>query len=92
MTSSFEARITVARTERAQAIFDSISTDEKFYPENPTRTRMRLAGDIIIEIESGQISHMRANLNSTLRLVLACHEAIGSAGEQGRAGAGTPGA
>ena len=40
MTSSFNAKIEVDAKEKSQAIFDSINTDNEFYPENPTKTEM----------------------------------------------------
>ena len=40
MTLSFSAKIEVDAREKSKAIFDSINTDNKFYPENPTKTEM----------------------------------------------------
>ena len=37
MTSNFEAKITVDAGEKTKAIFDSVHTDNKFYPENPKK-------------------------------------------------------
>lgn len=79
MTSSFEARITVDARQNTAAIFDSISTDNKFYPDNPTETVISLDGHITIEIKSGHIPQLRANLNSTLRLIQGSHDSIESA-------------
>ena len=78
MTSSFSARITVDAGENTKAIFDSVRADNAFYPENPTKTAVSFDGLLHIGIESGQIPHLRANLNSTLRLVQGCHDAIES--------------
>lgn len=79
MTSSFSAEIIVDAGERTSAIFDSINIDNEFYPENPTNTTMSLDGKIVINLESDQIPHLRASLNSTLRLVQASFDIIGSA-------------
>ncbi len=77
MTSSFRARITIDAKENTGAIFDSLNTDNRFHPEDSANTMS--GGDAIsIDIESGQISHLRANLNSILRLVQAGHDAIES--------------
>lgn len=78
MTSKFNAKITVDAKENTKAIFDSINTDNEFYPENPTRTKMSFDGNISIDIESEQITRLRANLNSTLRLIQASHNVIES--------------
>jgi len=78
MTSNFSSKITVDAKEKTRAIFDSISPDNEFYPENPTKTNMKLQEKIVISIESEQISHLRANLNSTLRLIQASYETIES--------------
>jgi KEOPS complex subunit Pcc1 len=78
MTSNFSSKITVDAKEKTRAIFDSINTDNEFYPENPTKTSMKLQEKIVISIESEHISHLRANLNSTLRLIQASYDAIES--------------
>jgi KEOPS complex subunit Pcc1 len=39
---------------------------------------MKLQEKIVISIESEHISHLRANLNSTLRLIQASYDAIES--------------
>lgn len=79
MTSSFNARIAVSAGDRNKAIFESINTDNQFYPEHSTRTVMSLSDVVVAEIESDQISHLRANLNSLLRLIRASYDSIESA-------------
>ncbi len=78
MTSNFSAKIIVDAKEKTKAIFDSINTDNKFYPENPTNTNMKLKDKIIMSIESDHIPHLRANLNSSLRLIQASYDTIES--------------
>jgi len=78
MMSNFSSKITVDAKEKTRAIFDSINIDNEFYPENPTKTSIKLQEKIVISIESEQISHLRANLNSTLRLIQASYDAIES--------------
>ncbi|MCH8834304.1 MAG: CTAG/PCC1 family protein [Thaumarchaeota archaeon] len=78
MTLNFNAKITVDAKEKTKSIFESINTDNKFYPENPTKTKISLQDFILISIESKQLSHLRANLNSTLRLVQASYDSIES--------------
>ncbi len=78
MASNFNVKIIVNADEKTKAIFDSINTDNEYYPENPTKTMMSYDENISIDIESDQIPHIRANLNSTLRLIQACHDSIES--------------
>ena len=78
MTLNFNAKIIVDAKEKTKAIFDSLDTDNKFYPENPTKTKLDFDKDITILIESNQIPHLRANLNSTLRLIQTSYDAIES--------------
>ncbi len=76
MTLNFSANIEFSSGKVTKAIFDSISIDNKFYPENPTKTKISYKEKILIKIESKQIPHLRANLNSTLRLIQASHNTI----------------
>ena len=39
MTSNFSAKITVDAKENTKSIFDSINTDNEFYPENPYKNQ-----------------------------------------------------
>lgn len=78
MTYIFDAKIELDAKENSKAIFDSIKTDNKFYPENPTKTKISFNKKITIDIKSQQITHLRANLNSTLRLVQASYDSIES--------------
>ena len=79
MTLNFSAKIEVTAKEKTKAIFDSISVDNKFYPENPTKTKISYDKNILIEITAKQIPHLRANINSTLRLIQASNDSINSA-------------
>lgn len=76
--SNFKAKIEISAGKRNMAIFKSIETDNKFYDENPTKTNLSLDGKIAILIETNELSHLRANLNSTLRLVQASNDSIES--------------
>ena len=78
MMFSSEARIEIDAKEKTKAIFDSIYTDNKFYPENPTKTKISFDKKILIIIKSKQIPQLRANLNSTLRLIQASYDSIES--------------
>jgi len=79
MTLNFSAKIEFTAEEKTRAIFDSITIDNKFYPENPTKTKISFNKKILIEIEAKQIPQLRANLNSTLRLMQASSDSINSA-------------
>ena len=78
MTLNFSAKIEVTAKEKTKAIFDSIATDNEFYPENPTKTKISLDKEIVIELKSNHLPHLRANLNSTLRLLQASYDTINS--------------
>ena len=78
MTSSFNAKIEIDAEEKTSAVFDSVNIDNKFYPENPTKTEMFCNDKITILIESNNLAHMRANLNSSIRLIQASYDSIES--------------
>ena len=80
MTSSFNAKIEVDAEEKTRAVFNSINIDNKFYPENPTKTEMFCSDKITILIESNQLAQMRANLNSCIRLIQTGYDSIKSVG------------
>ena len=78
MTLNFNSKIEFSAGQQTKAIFDSVSVDNKFYPENPTKTKISYNKKIILEIDADQIPQLRANLNSTLRLIQASYESINS--------------
>ena len=78
MTSKFNVRIEVDAEEKTNAIFDSVNIDNKFYPENPTKTEMFCNDKITILVESNQLAQMRANLNSCVRLIQTSYNSIKS--------------
>ncbi len=76
--SNFKAKIEISAGKRTRAIFKAIETDNKFYDENPTKSNLTMDDKIAISIEAKELSHLRANLNSTLRLVQASNDSIES--------------
>ena len=78
MTSSFNAKIEIDAEEKTSAVFDSVNIDNKFYPENPTKTEMFCSDKITILVESNNLAHMRANLNSCIRLIQTGYDSIKS--------------
>lgn len=87
MTSNYSAKITVDAKDRSRAIYDSVNVDNEFYPENPVNTKIRFNGkeeNIVILAESDNLAHLRANLNSILRLVQASYDTIESASAKDR--------
>ena len=78
MTLNFSAKISIDAKEKTRAIFDSINTDNEFYPDNPVKTKISFDKKITIAVESDQLTHLRANLNSTLRLIQASYDSIES--------------
>ena len=80
MISKFNAKIEVDAEDKTDAVFDSINIDNKFYPENPTKTEMFCNNKITILIEANQLAQMRANLNSCIRLIQTSYDSIKSVG------------
>ena len=78
MTLNFSATITITAKDKTKAIYDSINIDNEFYPENPVKTEIKFNKKIVISVESAQLSHLRANLNSTLRLVQTSYDSMES--------------
>jgi KEOPS complex subunit Pcc1 len=79
--STINAVISIKDKDKTRAIFDSLSADNRFYPENPTKTKISISKNMIkIEIQADEIAHLRANLNSTLRLVQASSDSLESLG------------
>lgn len=78
MTLNFSAKITVDAKDKTKAIYDSVNADNEFYSENPVKTQITFDEKIIITAETEQLTHLRANLNSTLRLIQASYDSIES--------------
>ncbi len=78
MTLSFSAKIIIDAKDKTKAIYDSVNIDNKFYPENPVKTEIKFDEKITILVESEHLPHLRANLNSTLRLIQASYDSIES--------------
>ena len=78
MTLNCSAKIIVDAKENSEAIYDSVNIDNEFYPENPVKTQITFDKKIIISVESDHLPHLRANLNSTLRLIKASYDSIES--------------
>jgi len=78
MTLNFSAKIIIDAKDKTKAIYDSVNTDNEFYPENPVKTKIKFNETIIISVETEHLPHLRANLNSTLRLIQASYDSIES--------------
>ena len=78
MTLNFSAKITVDAKDKTTAIYDSVNIDNEFYPDNPVKTQITFDKKITIAVETDQLTHLRANLNSTLRLIQASYDTIES--------------
>jgi KEOPS complex subunit Pcc1 len=78
MTLNFSAKITVDAKDKTTAIYDSVNIDNEFYPDNPVKTQITFDKKITIAVETDQLTHLRANLNSTLRLIQASYDSIES--------------
>ncbi|MGI0086526.1 MAG: KEOPS complex subunit Pcc1 [Nitrosotalea sp.] len=78
MTSNYSAKIQISAGKKNKAIFKSLETDNKFYDESQTQTKMSLDKEMTILIDTQELAHLRANLNSTLRLIQTSNDAIES--------------
>lgn len=78
MMLNYRAKIEISAEKKTKSIFNSLQTDEKFFSEKQTKTQFLLDEDLTILIEAQELSHLRANLNSTLRLVQASNDSIES--------------
>ena len=78
MTLSYSAKIIIDAKDKTRAIYDSVNIDNEFYPENPVKTEIKFDEKITILVESEHLPHLRANLNSTLRLIQASYDSIES--------------
>ena len=76
MTLSFSAKIIVDAEDKSSAVYDSVNTDNEFYPENPVKTLIEFDKNIVISVHSENLAHLRANLNSILRLIQASYDSI----------------
>lgn len=79
MTLRFSANIVFDAKDNNKnlAIFNSVNTDNKFYPENPTKTKISFEGDSVnIDVFAEHLPHLRANLNSVLRLLQASYDTL----------------
>ena len=82
MTSRFRAHITIRADSRNGAIYGAVLADSLYY-EGPDHVRMSLEDGVRIEITADRISHLRAGVNSVLRLAQAADDSIRSVGYNG---------
>ena len=94
MTSRYSARIVVAAGDRAPAVLAAVEADARFHPDSdaaavrvsaggaqdaPAPALAAAAETVDIGIDADELPHLRAGVNSTLRLVQAAYESIGAA-------------
>jgi len=60
MTLNYSAKITVDAKDKTNAIYDSVNTDNEFYPENPVKTTIKLDKKLLITAETDQIAHLQS--------------------------------
>ena len=100
MTSRYSASIGVAAGDRAGAVLAAVEADARFYPAGDgTATRASAknvagggaggtqAGVVLVDIDAGQLPHLRAGINTALRLVQVAYESIGAASASAAAAA-----
>lgn len=78
MMLPFSSKIEISADKKTKSIFQSLKVDNMYYPDNPTNTKISYDKKIIISIEANEVTHLRANLNSILRLVQASNDSIES--------------
>ena len=80
MISRFSASIRLDAGPSARALHDSLSVDNAYY-DGPDTVDIRRTDDgiIIIEVSASRLAHLRAGINSVLRLAKAAHGTIESA-------------
>lgn len=79
MTLNFKAIVKIDAQEKTRSLYESILVDNKYYPENPTKTKIEMNKKLEITLESEHLPHLRANVNSVLRLAQASFASIESA-------------
>lgn len=73
----FSATIEIGARGSANAIYSALKPDVKSSPEGQVSADIRLRGDqISIDISSNDLSHLRASLNSYLRLARAASSCL----------------
>ncbi len=76
----FNATIEIRTRTAAGAIYSALKPDVKSSPERQVSADIRLNDDqIIISISSNDLSHLRASLNSYLRLARAASSCLDAA-------------
>ena len=85
MTSRFSARITIDAGPRNGAIYGAVSADGRYY-DGPDHVQVSLEDGVQIEVSADRISHLRAGVNSALRLAQTADETIESVGYNGADG------
>lgn len=79
MTSRFSAEITIDAGPHTEAIFRSIQVDNAYYT-GPDSVQVTLEGVIRVTVSADRMSHLRAGVNSVLRLAKAGGESLESVG------------
>ena len=82
MTSRFSARITIHAGPRNHAIYEAVLADGRYY-DGPDHSRVSQDEHVDIDVSADRISHLRAGVNSVLRLAQAADGAIESVGYNG---------
>jgi tRNA threonylcarbamoyladenosine modification (KEOPS) complex Pcc1 subunit len=76
----FNARIEIVSLDAAGAIYSALKPDIKSSPDKQASADIALNDDMVsIDISSNDLSHLRASLNSFLRLVRAASSCLDTA-------------
>ena len=79
MTSRFSAEIVIDAGPHTEAVFKSIQVDNSYY-DGPDTVDISLDGVIRITVSADRVSHLRAGINSVLRLAKTGSESLESVG------------
>lgn len=77
MTSRFRADVELDATPNNAAVFQAVATDSSYY-DGPDSVDVSLDGSIRITVSANRLAHLRAGLNSALRLAKAGNDAVES--------------
>lgn len=76
MTSKYRTDIVIDAGQYTKSVYESILVDNEYY-DGPDSIEISYdAGSIKITVTAQRLAHMRAGINSILRLVQAAHDTL----------------
>lgn len=77
MTSKYKTDIVIDAGQYTKSVYESILVDNEYY-DGPDSIDITYDGSIKITVTAKRLAHMRAGINSILRLVQAAHDTLRS--------------